>query len=343
MVIVRADANNVIGMGHIMRCMSIGKQLHKLGEKVLFVISENYSENIIRTSGFECVCIGNMYSDKESEIDELSEIIIDNAADILLIDSYEVTEKYFFEIGKIIKTIYIDDVNSFKYDVDVVINYILGIKIEEYIKWGYDMEKTDFWLGSSYIPLREEFETAEYEVKSNVESVLITTGGTDEFNVILDIVNKMDEMNLQHLKKNIVVGRFYRYINELTEYAKKDKNIAIYSNISNMSEIMKESDIAISAGGTTLSELCAIGVPTVCFVIADNQIDVVDSYSEDKLMIYCGDIRRDRESVIDNIIKQVTALTDDFLLRKKMFNGMKNIVDGKGAYRVAEKIVELIK
>ena len=56
---------------------------------------------------------------------------------------------------------------------------------------------------------------------------------------------------------------------------------------------MQEADLAISAGGTTLYELCAVGTPTICYSMADNQLDNVRQFEKDGLMYYAGDARQD--------------------------------------------------
>mgnify|MGYP004656025521 FL=1 len=115
--------------------------------------------------------------------------------------------------------------------------------------------------------------------------------------------------------KNIVLGKFYKDREELENYIsanniiKSNCDINLYQNIQNVAEIMTQNDIAISVGGTTLVELASLGIPTICFSMADNQIPGTIKYAEDELMLYAGDIRKDK--VIDNIVENVDGLTQD--------------------------------
>jgi spore coat polysaccharide biosynthesis predicted glycosyltransferase SpsG len=68
----------------------------------------------------------------------------------------------------------------------------------------------------------------------------------------------------------------------------KNRNVVLHENVSKMSEIMLRSDISISAGGSTLYELCACGTPTLGMVIADNQIEIVDMLSAEGYITNIG-------------------------------------------------------
>lgn len=40
--------------------------------------------------------------------------------------------------------------------------------------------------------------------------------------------------------------------------------------MSDIENYMKRADVAVSAGGSTLYELCAVGTPTISYALADN-------------------------------------------------------------------------
>ena len=62
------------------------------------------------------------------------------------------------------------------------------------------------------------------------------------------------------------------YEAQLKEMEHQYPPIKIHKNITNMSDYMRGCEMAVSAGGTTLFELCACGIPTVCFSFAENQM-----------------------------------------------------------------------
>ena len=109
--------------------------------------------------------------------------------------------------------------------------------------------------------------------------------------------------------------------------------IEFYQNVGNIQDYMKITDLAISAGGTTLYELAAMGVPTITFSFVQNQLKNVYQFAEDDLMDYAGDASSD--SVEDEIIRLYTEAEKNFWLRKKRSIRMQQLVDGRGAERIA--------
>ena len=337
MIGIRVDANEKIAMGHLMRCISIAKQLKKQNREVLFILSEEYAARDINKNGFEYLCLHNKYNEKEMELGQLIYIIQEYKIEKMLLDSYDVTEMYMKELKKYCKLIYLDDMNSFKYPADIIINYTYGTEISQYIERGYIKEL--FLLGREFVPLRPEFSGNAITIKPEVENIMITTGGTDEYDVIVGLLTQLE--NLQNVKKSIVVGKFYKNIKTLKKLAMADALIEIYQDISDIYGVMKRCDMAISAGGTTLAELCACGVPTICFSMADNQLAGTKAYSKEKMMIYAGDVREHKDEVINEIGFALAKLKNDYKLREQLSQRAKTQIDGKGAMRIAEEIIKL--
>lgn len=334
MIAIRVDSNDVIAMGHIMRCLSIAEHMTN---KPLFICSEEKTKELVESKGYRGISLNNNFDKKDDEIDNLIDVIISENIKTMLIDSYYVTKNYFERLHKKVRIVYIDDINTFKYDVDVIINYTYNINSNIYDKWGYS--NTKLVLGSKYAPLRSQFENESITIK-DVERIFLTTGGTDNYHMVMGILERLiSQGDIDNREVNVVIGRYYKDYNKLIDYVKNKPNIHIYKNISNMVNVMKECDIAISAGGVTLTELATLGIPTICFAIADNQHSGTTAYDNDGLMINAGDVRENRERVIENIATYVSYLANRLDVRTSMSNKMKANFDGCGARRIA-KILE---
>ena len=57
----------------------------------------------------------------------------------------------------------------------------------------------------------------------------------------------------------------------LEQMALSHPGLRLYEHVAQMAELMQRCDLAVSAAGTTLFELCAAGTSAVSFTMADNQ------------------------------------------------------------------------
>ena len=236
MIGIRVDANSEIGMGHLMRCMSIAKQLADMKQQVIFIVSEKDSKQFILQNNFECLCLNNSYIEKEKELIQLVSVLKPRKIDRILLDSYEVTYEYMIGLKRYFKVVYLDDQNSFKYPADIIINYTFNTNYLEYEDKGYENEK--FLLGSSYVPLRSEFSQKPIKIKE-VENLLITTGGADQYDIIIKLLKQEDNFFRKNIKKHIVMGKFYKNKDKLEVIAAKDSSIILYYDIDNICEVMR--------------------------------------------------------------------------------------------------------
>lgn len=117
--------------------------------------------------------------------------------------------------------------------------------------------------------------------------------------------------------------------------------IKVYRPCKNVAGLMAKCHAAVSAAGTMLFELSAMGVPTVFFETADNQRYDREYFGEEERMLYAGDIRKDREACLAAICENLKKLMADSALRRRMREALLMVTDGHGAERIAEEIVKL--
>ncbi|HEY8803608.1 MAG TPA: UDP-2,4-diacetamido-2,4,6-trideoxy-beta-L-altropyranose hydrolase, partial [Clostridium sp.] len=279
-IAIRADGGSVIGMGHIMRTLVLARELAK-ANTIFYVcrkdkpLTEKYMNGIdkVRNEGFEVILIN-----EDNVIDELANV----NADCLITDSYDVDEDYFNETKDMFsKTGYIDDINAFYYNVDFVINQNVTANNYKY-KCNDD---TSLFLGTGYVMLRQEFRnTKPNKVKTNINDILITMGGADPANFTLKLLKYIKDLDYNF---HVVIGPSFSKIDEIQKEIINRDNIKLYFN-ANMIEMMKLSDIAITAAGSTLYELGSLGVPTLGVILADNQEGVAKEMHKNGHIINLG-------------------------------------------------------
>lgn len=375
LVIIRTDANSNISSGHLMRCLSIADACQRLGMKVWFLVSDKESDSFVSSmlgnlpiastgiSQCETACrhliLPNAdYRDLEQELSVLPHTLKKMVAQegysydttVFLLDSYFVTPKYFKSLKEVIKTAYIDDLQLFDYPVDLVINYDvippdkLSVYEAAYRQSGMHL------LGSSYTPLRQQFQNIDYCVRNEVNDILVTTGGSDPYRICMEIVQRFASGNhsAMHKIKNtplltlhIIVGKYNEDREVLLELAKQLPFLQLHENVTDMAALMSCCDLAISASGTTLYELCAVGVPTISFTMADNQLTVADAFAEAGAIPCAGDVRTQKDQVISGILTFMTEMSENIDKRRSAHDAMSRLVDSNGAMRIAKVLQEL--
>ncbi|MEE1305131.1 MAG: UDP-2,4-diacetamido-2,4,6-trideoxy-beta-L-altropyranose hydrolase [Agathobacter sp.] len=338
-IIIRADGNSVIGAGHIMRCISIAKEMHRRGNKCTFIISDTSFEQIIRDNGLNAVVLDSDYRDLDNEIEKLKPLMREIQPDFIIVDSYYVTKRYFEEIRAYAPVVYIDDRLEFEYPVWMIINYNIYSNRDQYEILYANKQLPRLVLGTKYVPLREEFQNIKNTPKSDgMKRVLISTGGADRERILLGLANKLLEKKYENIQFHLLVGAFEPDKEELRQIAKNNGHIIIYENVKKVSELMLQCDLAISAAGSTLYELCACGIPTITYVIADNQIMGAEAMAEKGIMIYAGDYRS-KVAFYENIVSQMKTLLVSKNKLKTMAKNSQRLVDGKGVGRIVDEII----
>lgn len=343
-IYIRVDGNEIIATGHVMRCLSVAEQLRDIGFEVIFIVADNRPGELIQSRNFRMQVLGTVWNNLNQEIEQFCAYIKQHNVKVLLLDSYYVTKEYLQKLSQYTKIVYIDDLFQFDYAVHTLINYSAFVEGERYSElYKQDSTMPDMLLGSAYIPLRKEFAYQPYEMREPVKRVLMTTGGTDQLSVAGNILNKIIEnSDLMQLEYHVIIGCFNQNKEYLYALGQQYSNIQIHENVRNMSDWMRDCDIAISAGGTTLYELCACGIPTICLEVADNQDGAV-KWEQNNYMQYAGNAYEDMESCVKNCIEALYMYTEHLEIRKCRSKRMQELVDGNGARRIAEFIDKIME
>ena len=342
MFFFRADGNQKIGSGHIMRCSSIAEALMERGEEVTFVLADDCFEEMLREKGFPVYVLHSDYTDMDSECETLLRLIREDHIDTCIVDSYYVTDSYFEKLRNEVRTVYLDDLMDHAWPVDVLINYNIYAEESEYEELYHKagLKKPEFVLGCSYAPLRKEFRQpiSYYDKPDGKEtSVFVSSGGADAEHMELRLLKKIaaDQNRFSRVIFHFIVGRFNRDWEDLQKLAEDCPNVILHRDVTKMKEIMCQCDLAVSASGSTLYELCCCKIPIITYVIADNQIRGAHGFEQRGAAYYEGDSRQCKD-LTERILHAVLRLKTNAEVRREMSHICESLVDGRGAERIAE-------
>jgi len=107
-----------------------------------------------------------------------------------------------------------------------------------------------------------------------------------------------------------------------------------------MHQIMKESDLAITAAGNTLYELALFGVPSIVICHHEKHNKVAKEFAKRNSAINLGIGTKLDLRIIANTVDELLSSREK---RLKLSINAKKIVDGLGSKRIAEKVLELCR
>lgn len=338
-ILIRADANKSIGMGHIMRCLSIADAFTEFGHDIKFLIADDCVSHFLLQHGYATTVLHSNYQKMDEELEFWPSL---DGINIVIIDSYHVTESYLQLLKQAVnkldgKLVYIDDLATFPYMVDIIVNYnAYGPNLDyQSLYQSSGIPEPHLILGPTYAPLRSVFHgVAKKEQPKNVQNVLISTGGADSEHIALSIARARPS----HFTYHFLLGALNSDREAIRELTKNQEHIVLHENVTDMKSLISEMDIAVSAAGSTLYEICVCGVPFITYVLADNQIPGAEAFDKLELSNNLGDMREPMDPA-SIIISAVDKLAKDYDRRVATGKRMQEMIDGFGAERMVKEIL----
>ncbi len=333
MIGIRVDVNQVVATGHIKRCLSIALNLRKMGQECLFISADDRCLAYLKPHGFCGVVLDTPWDNWDLEIEKTVRVIKEHEIHSLLVDSYLVTEKFMQEVIKHTKVTYFDELFLCGYGCQQLINGVLCPP-------DYADAPGKAFAGPAYVSLREEFTNMpKKNIRQNVERILLTTGGTDNYHFCRAFLEFfLAQKRWEQVHVVVAVGELCVDKEFLQDFYKDNPRVEIHVNADNMSRLFMEADYAVSAGGTALYEMCAAGVAGSSFAIGDNQVENAKNFGEKGYVSYAGDFRAEPEATLRNVLEQLKEAAS-YEFRAKKAERLQQLVDGRGAVRIAEVLM----
>ena len=356
-IVIRADASIEIGIGHIMRCLTLADALQKQGAEVSFICrahegnliqyiedkgfivfplelslaEEKLSYHIDSTTLAHQSWLGTTQNDDANVCQPILEKI---CPDWLLVDHYALDYRWQNQLKeKYKKLMVIDDLADRKHDCDLLLDQTFGRKEEDYA----DLVPSycSLLLGAHFALLRPEFSqwresSLLRRARPELKNILISMGGIDKKNLTGQVLEALKKCTLpSDLTITVVLGAATPNIDTIKKLAVTMPNITnIKVNVENMAELMANADLAIGAAGATTWERCCLGLPSIQLVIADNQKFIAKNLSKVNVIEYIEDLSTLplRLNEIDKKLNKLSLLSS-------------TVTDGSGSEIVCDSII----
>lgn len=324
-ILLVTEANERVASGHLMECLVCRQYLKQMDVEADLLVNGDMSAALKER-------IEGRYftyqSDIQKEIAFFINFIINNKYSKILFNLRKIENDFLHQIRTVNKRkiICIDEFGNRKLEADIIVNPMID---ERY--WKYDT-KAKLYCGAEYLMLPielQEFRKKTKNIDTKIGKVTVSMGGVDIGDTTLRLAEWLPLLD-DELEINLVLGGAYQKEKKLRKLIADNNKIRVFYNISYLSRLFFESDLAFCAGGNTLHELAIMGIPTIVVPSMPHEIQNGKAFEHEGFS-FCGSIAeqfsyQELADLYDRIkIKKV---------REDMCDAGKRLVDGRGYDRI---------
>lgn len=349
---IRVDASPTMGLGHLVRCLSLAQALTRSGARVFFLTRDLGIDSAARiaAAGFpahQLRSAPNGWTPPSgapphaqwaglSAVDdarESAEAMAAQGPDWVVVDHYAFDASWHRIVAGATgaRLAAVDDLADRDFDVDLLVDHNLDRGTGKYL--GRVPARTRQLLGPRHALIGARFTRARPHVPSgSMKSVGIFMGGVDthgmsviawracrrvaRFDGAIEIVTTSANARLEDVRKQIA----------------NDPLTTLNVDLPDLADFFARHDLQVGAGGGASWERCSVGAPTLLLVLAENQRSVVPALSEAGVVAALPGLETPSE---ESIGRAVATLAREPGRLASMSSAGRRLVDGRGAERVA--------
>src|SRR5665647_2559870 len=340
-VLLRCDGGGSLGVGHVMRSLALAEAAVVAGHDV--VVAGQFEGPLLQgrlaAAPVEVVQLAafTVEGDQQQVIDLVRRL----RPDVLHVDSYLASDRLRelvacagVDVG-VANMVFsnMEDGTFGRRPADVVVDPTFGAELSARPQDG------STWLlrGSRYTPVRQRvIDARQRAADDNVgaggpvaRSVLVVMGGTDPVGLAPVAVELLARTGLALEVTAIAAGENAQRARTAAEGSRLSLNVL--APVDDLAAMMSAHDLVISAAGTSIWELCCIGVPSAVAWAVDNQRAGYDAVVAAGAAIGLGGPALGGDERAVDLLRR--ALTDSER-RDQLVGAGRHVVDGLGAWRV---------
>lgn len=364
-VAFRTDASLQIGTGHVMRCLALADALTAGGAECQFICRAHEGNLIefIRNKGYVTHSLpiahesGLDYAVSVAEapphrlaysnwlgasqlqdVCACATILKLELQDWIIVDHYALDALWERKLASYYrKLMVIDDLADRPHSCDLLLDQTFSREASDYRS--LVPARSHLLCGSTYALLRPEFAAIRaYSLrrrsKPNFRELLIAMGGIDKDNATGYMLQVLRGCFLPDCCRiTVVMGAKAPWLNMVRKQAQDMPwPTRVLVGISDMAQIMADSDLAIGAAGVSSWERCCLGLPTIMIMLAENQRKVAEALER------LGAAKLLDQDIATQLREILIALINDASQQMRMSECAASIVDGLGVNYVMQKM-----
>ncbi len=350
-VVIRVDASQHIGSGHVMRCLVLAEALKDDGQEVMFATREQMSDlnAFIVQKGFGVIALQQpsewktprdtadyavwLQMTEEEDADDFIEKA--GHADLVIVDHYGISKYWHDKIkAKLGCTLFVIDDLVRANSADLLLDQTLNRAANEYV---LSAENSMALTGTDYALLKPEFAKVRHQLKTELRpnhKILISMGGIDQPNASLAVLESLSK-HIPKIPTTVLLSQRAPNYESVRSFAVSHSSWVEHIDfVENMANFMAQYTVAIGAPGSTSWERACLGIPAIIVPIAENQKDIATALKKAKAaeVIQLDEIDETMAIMLERVMENWS------LYREANFA----LCDGKGCDRVIAHIKKVM-
>lgn len=327
-VAIRADAGMVLGTGHYARASAVADALSSAGGTEIMLVTGQEGAALVPAYFPSGTNVLTMAPEDAGPAGSLNALHQGGwAPDVIYLDQYDEVPEWEAQAAEAgVSLVVLDDLDEAK-RADVIVRPHGGRA---------GGPESVVLRGPAHLPLSRHITALAGSVPPPANGrrlkLNICFGGSDPTGETAKALRALADLN--GLDVDVVIGPSASIDPALAEAAGHMPHVSLHRAPSQerLAELMSAADLALGAGGVMLWERLCLGVPSLVISAAQNQRPQIDAMTASGAIRFLGD---HAEVTPARIAQAVTALAADEPARRALARAGRELVDGRGALRLA--------
>lgn len=337
-VMIRPDGGPAVGLGHLVRTSALGEGLVAGGARVIFVLEASLAAagRAFVPQGADAATI-DAPAGGSGDADRLLTLARAANARHAILDGYRFGATYRDRLmaGGLGLTVIDDLGDGGPYRCDRLVNAGFEAERIPYDTGGAAPERL---LGPGFALLRRTVRQHAMTAAApgnEVRQVAITLGGGRSLPYLAAVFDAAAAGTFRAMTCRIVVGPADPDIDAIARRA-ASCGVAVERGGGDFISRLAAADLVVSAAGTTVYELLALGRPAILIETAANQRAAADYLGRNRLMVGLGPAGAVSGAALSRAVEDVAG---DRSWREQAYVRGRALIDGLGARRVADRVL----
>ena len=317
-VLLRTDAAKELGMGHVYRTLALAYALARHEIRIVLSKDKPLGAQFFAEYPFEFVEVEND--------EEFASLAAELVADLVVLDKLDTEAELVRKLKEFSKVVTFEDLGTGAQEADLLVS-----DLYDNPRVPADRQLT----GVENAILAPSFETLPRRaaLTEKVEHVLVLFGGTDPSHLADKALRALEALKYDgHV--TVIRGLGASTIDQ----SSYELDLEVLSNVKNIPAIMATADIALSSAGRTITELSAIGVPTIC--LAQNHKELTHTHTSTEngvLMLGLGEL-----VTVETLANHIAELMHDSELRSRLHKRALEATAMRSNQQVVNRIISSV-